>query len=227
MSEANKKYSERRDFTRGTLSVDDIHACGGSPWAFFSTWMDQAQLAGLEDYNATVLSSLSLDGWPDGRVVLVRSIDAFQDTDGQEHKTLSLFTNFNSEKGRQLAADSRCSLTFYWKELERQVRMLGRAFPLSDAECDAYFASRPRESQLSAWASHQSEVIDDRATLDKRMAEAARRFEGITVERPPHWGGYAFAPHVFEFWQGRANRLHDRIRCTKESGEWSLDRLSP
>jgi pyridoxamine 5'-phosphate oxidase len=228
MSDQSQHFSDRREFEHSTLDESGLQAVENDPWAFFAQWLSAAKNAGLEDYNAMVLSSLTIDGAPDARVVLIRSIDDKASTGGEPIKSLSFFTNFNSEKGRQLAADPRCSVTFYWKELERQVRMMGRAVPMSDAACDAYFSSRPRGSQLGAWASLQSEVIDGRSQLEEQLAEAAARFEGRNVARPSHWGGYAFVPHNFEFWQGRPSRLHDRIRCTQaSSGAWIPERLSP
>jgi pyridoxamine 5'-phosphate oxidase len=138
------------------------------------------------------------------------------------------YTNYASVKGREIDADPKVGLNFFWKELERQVRMKGEARKLPAAVSDAYFASRPRENQISAWASEQSVVISSREALEKRLAEIEARFDGIDVPRPPHWGGYEVFPISFEFWQGRPGRLHDRIlyRCDAD-GEWFLERLAP
>lgn len=228
MSESSQRFSDRREFDLSTLDESSLNAVGNDPWHFFEQWLTAAREAGLDDYNAMVLGTLAVDGSPDARVVLIRSINEAESDIGLAKKSLSFFTNFHSEKGRQLAADPRCSINFYWKEQERQVRMMGRAVPLPDAVCDAYFESRPRGSQLGAWASAQSENIDSRSVLDKQLAEASARFDGRSVERPPHWGGYAFVPHSVEFWQGRRSRLHDRLRCVQSSdGVWELKRLSP
>jgi pyridoxamine 5'-phosphate oxidase len=148
---------------------------------------------------------------------------------GFDQRGFVFFTNYDSDKGRDLAANPQAALAFYWMPLERQVRISGSVEKTSRAESDEYFHSRPRGSQLGAWVSRQSEVIDARRILDARLAEMTERFAGQeVVALPPHWGGYRVAPEIIEFWQGRANRLHDRFRYTRQKdGSWTLDRLAP
>jgi pyridoxamine 5'-phosphate oxidase len=180
-------------------------------------WYDDAVAAGATEPNAMVLATVGADGSPDARFVLVRNVD---------DRGFDFFTNLASPKGRQLAAVPLACGVFGWLELHRQVRVRGPVVPVEDAEADEYFASRPRESRLGAWASAQSAVLADRASLEAEVQAAAARFPG-EVPRPPHWGGYRIVPVEVEVWQGRPSRLHDRFRYRRAGDGWELDRLSP
>jgi pyridoxamine 5'-phosphate oxidase len=188
-------------------------ALGPDPIAEFGRWLTEARNAGLVEPEAMVLSTAGARS----RFVLVRGVD----DDG-----FRFFTNYHSAKAREIAADPGVSLTFGWLALHRSVRVDGAAAKLDAAASDAYFATRPRGSQIGAWASPQSEVVDD---LDARVAEITARFEGTDIPRPEFWGGYLVRPRVIEFWQGKPNRLHDRTRYTRgASGDgWEVDRLAP
>lgn len=189
-----------------------------SPITQWHRWYNEAVEADLPEPNAMVVGTIDHDDLPDSRVVLVRAVD----DDG-----LCFYGNYESAKGRQIAGRPGAAAVFPWLGLHRQVRVRGRVELMSAAESDAYFASRPRDSQLGAWASPQSESIADRSVLEVRLAEATQRFPGV-VERPPHWGGWRLVPVSFEFWQGRPSRLHDRFRYTLEdSGNWTITRLAP
>jgi pyridoxamine 5'-phosphate oxidase len=188
------------------------------PLRQFAAWLADAVAAGQREPNATALATVDPDGTPSVRMVLLKGLD-----DGR----FVIYTNLESRKARALDAEPRCALTFWWDGLERQVRVEARAERVADAVADAYFASRPRGSQLGAWASRQSEAIGDRAVLEAAHAEADRRFPDA-VERPPFWGGYALTPQAIEFWQGRASRLHDRFRYERRGdGAWARARLAP
>ena len=185
----------------------------------FANWFTAAIEAGIRDVNAISLATAGDDGRPSVRVVLLKGFDQ----DG-----FVFFTNYESEKGQQLETNPYVAFVFYWIELDRQIRISGRAEKTSREESERYFHSRPLGSQLGAWASHQSEVIDARRVLDARMAEVTERFAEKPVPLPPHWGGYRVKPEVIEFWQGRTNRLHDRFRYARQKdGSWQIDRLAP
>ena len=188
------------------------------PIAQFRLWLDAALEAGIPEPNAMVLSTATPDGVPSSRTVLLKGLD----TDG-----FSFFTNLSSRKGRELAANLHAALVFPWIALRRQVCIRGTVAAIPDDAADAYFASRPRGSQLAAWASDQSSDLADRATLEDRMAQARQRFGDRPVPRPPHWGGYRLAPEEIEFWQGRADRLHDRLLYTAGPNGWNRRRLFP
>jgi pyridoxamine 5'-phosphate oxidase len=185
----------------------------------FGNWFTAAIEAGIRDVNATSLATAGPDARPSVRIVLLKSFDE----DG-----FVFFTNYASEKGKQLEANQHAALAFYWIELDRQIRISGKVERTSRKESLTYFRSRPTGSQLSAWASRQSEVLDGRRVLDARMAEMTERFGNQPIPLPPHWGGYRLKPDRIEFWQGRANRLHDRFRYTqKTDGGWLIERLAP
>ncbi len=209
--------SLREEYTLGGLDQRDL---ADDPVDQLHAWMAEAIRAGLYDPTAMVVSTVSATGRPSSRIVLCKGLSA----DG-----LVFYTNYSSRKGEELAGQQHCAVVFPWHQLQRQVRVEGVAHRLSDAENDAYFASRPRESQLGAWASPQSKVVDSREALDRRYAEAVTRFGSGPVTRPPYWGGYRIEPDVFEFWQGRQGRLHDRFRYhwSPTRRRWSVERLAP
>ncbi len=181
-------------------------------------WHADAAAAGVAEPNAMVLGTVDPAGVPDARVLLVRDVS---------EAGFTFFTNYESVKSAQLAANPAASAVFSWLDLHRQVRVRGRVTQLDEAASDAYFASRPRGSQIGAWASPQSQVLTDRSELDARVSEIERRFEGIDVTRPPFWGGWRLVPDSVEFWQGRPNRLHDRLRYDRSVSGWSVGRLAP
>ena len=191
-----------------------------SPIQQWHAWYIEAAEAELPEPNAMAVGTIDAEGMPDSRIVLVRGFD----DDG-----LTFFGNYNSAKGQQIDVNPVASAVFPWIGLHRQVRVRGTVEMLPRHESDAYFASRPRDSQLGAWASPQSEVISGREVLNERHAEFAEKFAGVEVLRPPHWGGWLLVPEVFEFWQGRPNRLHDRFRYRRddETQDWVIERLAP
>ena len=207
----------RREYDTAGLHRADMHA---NPIEQFATWFSTAVHSGLPDANAMTLATATKSGRPSARVILLKGFD---------ERGFVFFTNYDSDKGGDLKANPFAALTFYWMPLERQVRISGPVEKTSRSESEEYFHSRPRGSQLGAWVSRQSEVIDARRILDARLAEMTERFAGQKIiELPPHWGGYRVIPETIEFWQGRANRLHDRFRYTRKAdGSWSIDRLAP
>ena len=204
----------RRGYRRQGVSPADL---GADPLVAFARWLDDAVSARLTEPNAMTLATAEVGGQVSARTVLLKSVGE----DG-----FVFFTNYGSRKARQLSRNPCCSLVFAWVPLARQVVVTGTASRVTAQESDAYFATRPRGSQLGAWASPQSEVVADRAELAHRFAEAQRRFPR-EVPRPPQWGGFRVAPDSVEFWQGRPDRLHDRIRYRRGEGEWIVERLAP
>jgi pyridoxamine 5'-phosphate oxidase len=205
----------RSEYGRAELS--EQHA-SDDPIEQFARWFSEANAAGVRDANAMSLATVSPDGRPSARIVLLKEFD----TSG-----FVFYTNYRSRKARELQDNPRICALFFWVELERQVRIEGTVSRVSAEQSDRYFAQRPLEARLGAWASPQSEVIADRAELEARLAEARARFPQADPPRPPHWGGYRIAPASIEFWQGRASRLHDRLLYVRESGGWRRSRLAP
>jgi pyridoxamine 5'-phosphate oxidase len=190
------------------------------PFTLFAEWMADARRTEPNDPNAMTLATVGADGAPDARIVLLK---------GQDARGLVFYTNFESRKGDELAADPRAALVFHWKSLQRQVRVEGKVVAVPPDEADAYFVSRPRLSKIGAWASDQSRPLADRAELERRLAEAEARFPGDEVARPPHWSGLRLVPQRFEFWREMPYRLHDRLVLTRtgEAGDWVPSRLFP
>ena len=207
--------SERRDYEGQDL---DPAGVAPDPIEQFRAWLRAARDAGIYEPEAMTLSTVDDRGRPASRFVLLRGLD---------DRGFSFFTNYESAKARALAARPHAALTFGWLPLHRSVRVEGRVERLAPAESDAYFASRPRGAQLSAWASPQSSVIAGREALDRAMADAEARFAAGEVPRPPHWGGFLVRHEMVELWQGRPNRLHDRVRYVREGDRWRIVRLAP
>jgi pyridoxamine 5'-phosphate oxidase len=205
----------RREYAREALDEADVDA---DPVVQFGRWFEQAEQAGLLEPTAMTLATATPDGRPSARMVLLRGFD---------ERGFCFYTNHESRKGVELAANPRAALVFWWGELERQVRIEGPVAPTSRAESEAYFHSRPPGSQLSAAASPQSRVIQDRAVLERRVAELAADSAHGQVPLPDFWGGYRLTHEVVEFWQGRPNRLHDRLRYRRAGDGWKIERLAP
>jgi len=206
----------RKDYKQHSLNEADVAA---DPFTQFQQWWDQAIASEIDEVNAMTLATASNDGIPSARIVLLK---------GFSSKGFTFFTNYNSYKGKQLDENPKACLVFFWKELERQVRITGLIEKVSDAESDEYFNSRPQNSRIGAIASPQSEVIKDRSWLEERENELKQKFEQLPIQRPAHWGGYRVVPINFEFWQGRPGRLHDRIFYElQQDGGWTIQRLAP
>jgi pyridoxamine 5'-phosphate oxidase len=205
----------RKSYEQGEL--DESHSAA-DPLQQFGQWLDQALKAELPEPNAMTLATVGADGRPSTRVVLIKGCDA---------RGIVWYTNYDSRKGRELAAHPFAALQFHWVELERVVRIEGRVEKVSDAESDAYYRSRPLDSRLGAWASPQSQVIASRAVLVANAAKYGAQYL-LNPPRPPHWGGFRLVPDRWEFWQGRKSRLHDRLRYTQQpAGGWLRERLAP
>jgi pyridoxamine 5'-phosphate oxidase len=203
----------RKSYEKHSLEVEDLKA---TPHEMLEFWLSEVEE--LHDYNAMVVSSVDASGQPHSRVVLLRGVSE----DG-----LKFYTNYSSHKGQELEQNNKVALNFFWPTVERQVRVEGELHKLSDAESDAYFNSRPRESQIGAWVSPQSSSIDSREILNERFREFTDKFEGHPVPRPAHWGGYIIRANYYEFWQGRPNRLHDRLTYSLVEGNWTIGRMAP
>lgn len=207
---------ERREYTRDKLEKEGLP---DNPLVLFSAWLDQAMHSLNPDPTAMTLSTVERNGQPSSRIVLLKKV---------EDNKLIFHTNYHSRKAREIRAKPRVAAHFYWPEMERQVNIVGIARPVDDADSDHYFRSRPYDSNISAWASPQSEVIPDRNYLENEFEKYRKRYvEGKPVPRPAYWGGYAILPLRIEFWQGGIRRLHDRIEYTRKDEKWSLVRLAP
>jgi pyridoxamine 5'-phosphate oxidase len=217
MSEKLNLPDIRKEYTLQDLTIEQTAA---EPFAQFRLWLTEALSAQVPEPNAMHLSTVSAAGRPSGRIVLLKGLD---------ERGFVFFTNYQSRKGQELAHNQWASLTFFWPELERQVRIEGTTELVSARESDAYFHSRPRGSQIGAWASPQSQEIPGRQMLEQTISRLQDEFgQQATIPRPPHWGGYCVVPEVMEFWQGRASRLHDRIVYTRSpENTWHKSRLAP
>jgi pyridoxamine 5'-phosphate oxidase len=205
----------RTDYKRASLDERDV---ARDPFVQFAQWFDAACASRIPEPNAMTLATADGAGRPAARIVLLKGVDA---------RGFVFYTNYDSRKGRELVARPAAALLFFWPEIERQVRIEGGVELVDAATADAYFRTRPRLSRIGAWASPQSTVIADRAALEERFAQAERRFGDEDIARPPRWGGYRVLPSRFEFWQGRASRLHDRIEYRLEDAGWRIQRLAP
>ena len=204
----------RKSYERDEL---DEASCADDPLRQFEVWLEQAIKAQLPEPNAMTLATVGVDGRPSTRIVLIKGLDA---------RGVVWYTNYDSRKGRELSHEPHAALQFHWVELERVVRIEGLVEKVSAEESDAYYATRPLDSRIGAWASPQSQPITSRAVLVANAAKAAAR-HGLRPARPPHWGGYRLLPDRWEFWQGRRSRLHDRVRYQLDAGRWMRQRLAP
>lgn len=206
----------RREYSSMGLSEGDVDR---DPIVQFTRWFEQALAATVPEPNAMTVATATRDAVPSARVVLLKGFDA---------RGFVFYTNYEGQKGRELAENPVAALVFHWVELHRQVRVVGAVEKVSAEESDAYFQSRPRGSRLGAWASHQSTVLSGRDVLEARLAELTAKYGEGAIPLPPYWGGYRVIPASLEFWQGRSSRLHDRLRYTRQpDGSWPIERLSP
>jgi len=212
---ATNPASLRVEYMRAALDEGDVDP---DPFRQFARWFDEAVAVQVPEPNAMTLATVDAAGAPSARIVLLKAVDG---------RGLTFYTNYRSRKARELPPDARAAILFFWPELERQVRIEGAVERVDTATADAYWFSRPRLSRVGAWASPQSEPLPDRAALEARFAQADARYPGDSAPRPPHWGGYRLVPEGFEFWQGRASRLHDRITYRREGANWRIGRLAP
>lgn len=213
----NKNIADiRRDYSLQSLTENNIDR---NPIVQFKKWWDETLNSEIIEPNAMTLATASQDGLPSARIVLLK---------GFGEKGFVFFTNYESYKGQQLAENPKACLVFFWKEIERQVRITGLVSKISEKESDEYFDTRPEISRIGAWVSPQSQVIESRDWLDQQFNSLVSKMEGSAIQRPPYWGGYIVNPVMIEFWQGRPGRLHDRIQYSiEEDGEWKIERLAP
>ena len=207
--------SIRKDYQLQSLSESDVKQ---DPIEQFGKWWDEAIASSIDEVNAMTLSTVTAEGKPSARIVLLKGFD---------ERGFVFFTNYESNKGAQLTANPFASLVFFWKELERQVRIEGICEKVSEQESDDYFHSRPIGSQLGACASPQSRVIESRRVIENNLEKLQDQYRDMEIPRPAHWGGYRVVPEAIEFWQGRSSRLHDRIKYTNENQSWKIVRLAP
>ena len=206
----------RREYSRASLTENDVDP---HPIHQFGRWFEEARAADVDEPTAMTLATATAGGRPSARMVLLKGVD---------DRGFVFYTDYRSRKGEDLAANPYAALVFYWPEIERQIRVSGHVDKVSREESEAYFRTRPLGSRLGAWTSHQSAVLPNRAALEERLRQIAEEFKDGDVPLPPYWGGYRVAPDILEFWQGRPNRLHDRIRYTRQSdGRWLIERLAP
>lgn len=206
----------RKEYQLQALNEADA---GINPIDQFAHWWADATKCDIEEINAMTLATADANGRPAARIVLLKNFD---------EKGFVFFSNYLSKKGEELGSNPHAALVFFWKELERQVRIQGKVEKISGLESDHYFHSRPAGSQLGAWASPQSKIISGREVIEENMKELEKSFDGKKIDRPPHWGGYRVAPNLVEFWQGRPSRLHDRLQYSLQSpGKWIMQRLAP
>ena len=206
----------RKEYSQQSLSENDVET---DPILQFKKWWEHVLAAGVEEPNAMTLATSSMEAVPSARIVLLKDFS---------EKGFIFFTNYNSYKGQQLSENPKACLVFFWKELERQVRVTGLVFKLSSVESDEYFNSRPEANRIGAWASPQGQVIENRDWLDERFKKLFTEMNNENIQRPSNWGGYIVKPVIIEFWQGRPSRLHDRIQYSLlEDGTWKIERLAP
>ncbi|MBS1921310.1 MAG: pyridoxamine 5'-phosphate oxidase [Bacteroidetes bacterium] len=206
----------RKEYSQQSLYENEVEA---DPLFQFKKWWDQVLAADVDEPNAMTLATASMDAVPSARIVLLKDFS---------EKGFVFFTNYESYKGKQLSENPKACLVFFWKKLERQVRITGLVFKLSSAESDEYFNSRPEASRIGAWTSPQSQVIESRTWLDEQFNKLYAEMKNGNIQRPPHWGGFIVKPVIIEFWQGRVSRLHDRIQYSlQENGTWKIERLAP
>ncbi|SFT55410.1 Pyridoxamine 5'-phosphate oxidase [Algoriphagus locisalis] len=204
----------RKDYTIKSLDISDVNT---DPVTQFKAWFEEAINAQVLEVNAMTVSTIGLDGTPNARILLLKGVDS----------GFVFFTNYESEKGKEIERQNHASLTFFWPELERQVRVRGKLEKVTAEESDTYFFSRPFGSQIGAWVSQQSQKLNSREDLNLKKVEIEQKFSENSISRPPHWGGYRLMPSTIEFWQGRPSRLHDRIKYEFQDGNWVISRLAP
>lgn len=205
----------REDFTKGTLNETDV---ASEPFIQFSIWLQQAVESKIPEVQAMNLATVSENGRPSSRIVYLREF---------ENNHFSFYTNYNSRKGKEIQKNPNAALTFFWPELERQIRIEGKVQKASSEQSDAYFNNRPYDSKIGAWASEQSNALSSRKELERRLDDLKNRFSPETIKRPEFWGGFILNANYYEFWQGRKSRLHDRICYELKNEKWSIERLSP
>ena len=208
-------HKMRQEYAAGSLNETNMPH---NPIEVFNVWLDFAINSGLTEPNAMTVATATLDGKPSARVVLLKEVN---------DKGFVFYTNYLSRKGRELVVNPDVAIVFDWHDIERQVRVEGRAEKLSAEESEAYFNERPEDAKIGAWASPQSKIVKDREELEKHLEEIEEQFEDMQVHRPSHWGGYLIRPSVIEFWQGRPSRMHDRIVYYKTEDGWTMHRLAP
>ena len=208
-------HKMRQEYAAGSLNETNMPQ---NPMEEFNVWLDFAINSGLTEPNAMTVATSTLDGKPSARVLLLKEVN---------DKGFVFFTNYLSRKGRELVVNPEVALVFDWHDIERQVRVEGRAEKLPEEDSEAYFNERPEDAKIGAWASPQSKIVKDREELEKHLEEIEEQFEGMPVHRPSHWGGYLIRPSVIEFWQGRPSRMHDRLVYYKTEEGWTMHRLAP